>query len=82
MHNLRLNACLNFCDVKVIRLMQLHIWLKDYCFTRNIVYVNNTTTDPYKHDCLHPNHVGSLSLSPKCQTHTSLFTNSHVTESR
>ncbi|KAM9835534.1 uncharacterized protein ACBT44_018357 isoform 1-T3 [Syngnathus typhle] len=57
-----------FGDVNFSRVRQLHIWLKRYCMSKSIPYVDNFTTflnRPYlfKADFFLPNHIGSHLLS-------------------
>uniref|UniRef100_A0A3B3ID41 SGNH hydrolase-type esterase domain-containing protein n=1 Tax=Oryzias latipes TaxID=8090 RepID=A0A3B3ID41_ORYLA len=55
-------------DIMFSRVRQLHIWLKTYCHSISIPYVDNFTTfynRPYlfKSDGLHPNYSGSRLLT-------------------
>uniref|UniRef100_A0A8C7Y4H8 Ubiquitin carboxyl-terminal hydrolase n=1 Tax=Oryzias sinensis TaxID=183150 RepID=A0A8C7Y4H8_9TELE len=55
-------------DIMFSRVLQLHIWLKAYCHSMSILYIDNFTTfynRPYllKADGLHPNNSGSRLLS-------------------
>ena len=57
-----------FSDVPFSRLYQLHMWLKGYCLTKSIPFVDNFTTflnrpHLFKRDRLHPNQQGSWLLS-------------------
>lgn len=57
-----------FGDVPFSRLYQLHLWLKGYCLTKGVPFVDNFTTflnrpQLFKRDRLHPNEQGSRLLS-------------------
>ncbi|XP_051931601.1 DNA dC-_dU-editing enzyme APOBEC-3G-like isoform X1 [Hippocampus zosterae] len=57
-----------FGEAKFSRVRQLHIWLKGYCCSGGIPYVDNFTTflnrrDLFKPDLLHPNLFGSRLLA-------------------
>uniref|UniRef100_A0A3P9HT38 SGNH hydrolase-type esterase domain-containing protein n=1 Tax=Oryzias latipes TaxID=8090 RepID=A0A3P9HT38_ORYLA len=59
-------------DTKFSRIRQLHIWLKSYCHSLNIHYVDNFTAfynrpNLFKPDGLHPNHKASKdALEKRC----------------
>ena len=66
-----------YCDVTTSCFRELHLWLKGYCLTKSIPFVDNFAAflnrpHLFKRDSLHPNQEGSRLLSVhSCTTPTS-----------